>query len=136
MSYSQRYMLQLLTISQDIHVIALLWGPILFFTKLALSLLYLGLFRSSRFLRHMVYSGIAFHFVLYTSYMFLSPFLCPITFSKKCLDELNMLVIITTSLNISGDLYLLFLPILAVARLHIPSKYKMGLIAVFSTGAL
>jgi len=84
----------------------------------------------------MIYTGIAFHFVLYTSYMFLSFFLCPETFAVKCLNELSTLVIVTTSLNISGDFYLLFLPILAVARLHIPPRYKIGLVAVFSTGAL
>ena len=84
----------------------------------------------------MIYLGIAFHFILYTSYMFLSLFLCPETFAAKCLNELNILVIVTTSLSISGDFYLLFLPILAVARLHIPNRYKMGLVAIFSTGAL
>ena len=84
----------------------------------------------------MIYIGIGFNFVLYTSYTFLSLFLCPATFATKCLNELSVLVIVTTSLNISGDFYLLFLPILAIARLHIPSRYKMGLAAVFSTGAL
>ena len=84
----------------------------------------------------MIYLGVVFHLMLYTSFIFLSVLLCPTTLAKRCLNELNMLIIVTTSLNISGDFYLLFLPILAVARLHIPSRYKMGVVAVFSTGAL
>lgn len=84
----------------------------------------------------MIYFGVAFHFGLYTSYMFLSLFLCPQTFAVKCLNQLNMLVIVITSLNISGDFYLLFLPIFAVARLQIPTRFKLSLVAVFSTGLL
>lgn len=84
----------------------------------------------------MIYCGIAFHFALYTSYIFLSLFLCPQTFAEICLNRLNMLVIVMTSLNISGDFYLLFLPIFAVARLQIPTKFKISLVAIFSTGLL
>ena len=121
---------------QEIHANALLWGPILFSTKLALLLLFWRLFHSSNILRYMIYFGIAFHFLLYTSYMFLSFFLCPRTFATRCLNQLNMFIIVMTSLNISGDFYLLFLPIFAVARLQIPTRFKLSLVAVFSTGLL
>ena len=84
----------------------------------------------------MIYLGVTFHFVLYTAYMFLSLLLCPETFATRCLDQLNTLIIIMTSLNISGDLYLLFLPVFAVARLQIPTRFKLSLVAVFSTGLL
>ena len=114
----------------------MLWGPILFSTKLALLLLFWRLFHSTGILRYMIYFGAAFHFALYTSYMFLSFFLCPQTFAVKCLNQLNMLFVVSTSLNISGDLYLLFLPIFAVARLQIPTRFKLSLVAVFSTGLL
>ena len=121
---------------QEIHANALLWGPILFSTKLALLLLFWRLFHSTNILRYMIYFGIVFHFLLYTSYIFLSFFLCPRTFATRCLNQLNMFVIVMTSLNISGDFYLLFLPIFAVARLQIPTRFKVSLVAVFSTGLL
>ena len=74
--------------------------------------------------------------MLYSVSMVLSAVLCQGTFSRTCLDRFDALVIIASSLNISGDLYLLFLPILAVARLHIAGRYKIGLVAIFSSGLL
>ena len=81
-----------------------------------------------------IYCGIAYHFALYTSYVCLSLLLCPQTLAEKCSNRLNMFVVVMTSLNISGDFYLLFLPIFAVARLQIPTRFKLSLVAVFSTG--
>lgn len=114
----------------------LLWGPILFFTKLALLLLYYRLFRSSRALRHLIYAGIVFHFLLYALTTVLSAVLCRRTFVSSCVVKFDTLVIVASALNISGDFYLLFLPILAVARLHIPGSYKLGLVVIFSVGLL
>ena len=84
-------------------------------------------------MRYLIYAGVLFHLILYSLSIVLSAVLSRGAFGSY---NFNALVIVASGLNISGDFYLLFLPILAVARLHIAGRYKSGLVAIFSSGLM
>ncbi|KAI4141112.1 MAG: hypothetical protein L6R39_005498 [Caloplaca ligustica] len=50
--------------------------------------------------------------------------------------ELNLLFITTSALNLLGDIYLLLIPLAAVAKLQMPLRQKLGVSAVFLAGVL
>jgi hypothetical protein len=53
----------------------------------------------------------------------------------KCIDT-NASIIATSAINIVSDLTILFLPLLSIARLHLPLGKKIGVATVFATGTL
>ena len=72
--------------------------------------------------------GIAFCLVTYTVMMFL-PVWVDIIHLPYANDYLGII-------NIVSDAYLVCLPILAVARLQLPLRKKIGVILIFLSGAL
>lgn len=80
-------------------------------------------------MRYCILLGIGINFIIYTIIMFGFIFL---TDTK---DQLNMSYAIGT-VNVVSDLYLIILPIIAVSRLHLSLKKKIGILAIFLTGSL
>lgn len=53
----------------------------------------------------------------------------------RCIST-NASIIATSAINIVSDITILVLPLLSIARLHLPTTKKLGVGAVFATGAL
>ncbi|KAL8693246.1 MAG: hypothetical protein Q9218_001880 [Villophora microphyllina] len=123
-------------LSKEGKCIAALWSPLMFFTKLSLLLLYYQIFAPDRVTKYLVYVGILYCFVLYTSSLLLTFLLCQTMLTPSCKLELNHFIWITTGLNVLGDVYLLIIPLSAVAKLHLPPRQKLGASAVFFAGLL
>ncbi|KAI4283132.1 MAG: hypothetical protein L6R38_002396 [Xanthoria sp. 2 TBL-2021] len=123
-------------LSKEGRCLSALWGPTMFFTKLSLLLLYYRLFAPDRMTKYLVFFGIFYCFILYTSYLLLTFLLCQSQIVSTCKHQWNLFLLITSGLNVLGDFYLLFVPLVAVAKLRIPFRQKLGVSAVFFTGLL
>lgn len=112
--------------------------PVLFFTKLALLLLYLRLFAPHRPTRYAIYCGIVFNFLFYTTMFFLLIFICPVfnSGSAECQGVLKVLAVVISAFGIGSDFYILLIPLLSVSKLQLRTGKKLGLIAIFLTGLL
>ncbi|KAL9018279.1 MAG: hypothetical protein Q9185_004382 [Variospora sp. 1 TL-2023] len=113
-----------------------LWGPTMFFTKLSLLLLYHRIFAPDRLTKYLVYLGVFYCSVLYTSFLLLTFLLCQTPLQAACKHRVNLFILISSGLNVFADIYLLIIPIAAVAKLHMPLRQKLGVSAVFLTGML
>lgn len=121
---------------QEGKCLSALWGPTMFFTKLSLLLLYYRLFAPDRTAKYLAFFGIFYCFILYTSYLLLTFLLCQSQIVSTCKHQWNLFLLITSGLNVLGDFYLLLVPLVAVAKLRIPFRQKLGVCAVFFTGLL
>lgn len=108
----------------------------MFFTKLSLLLLYYRIFAPDRMTKYLVFLGILYCFVLYTSYLLLTFLLCQSQIASLCKHQWNLFLLVTSGLNVFGDFYLLIIPLAAVAKLRMPFRQKLGVSAVFFTGLL
>lgn len=113
-----------------------LWGPTMFFTKLSLLLLFYRIFSPDRVTKYLVMFGILWIFVLYTTFLLLIFLLCQSALLQSCASEWTLFVLTTSGLNILNDIYLLIIPLAAIARLQMPSRQKLGVSAIFLTGLL
>ncbi|KAL9009138.1 MAG: hypothetical protein Q9173_005805 [Seirophora scorigena] len=123
-------------LSKEGKSLSALWGPTMFFTKLSLLLLYHRIFAPDRVTKYLVYFGILYCFVLYTSFLLLTFLLCQSTLEGFCEREMDLFVLISRGFNVLADIYLLIIPIAAVAKLHMPLRQKLGVSAVFFAGML
>ena len=110
--------------------------------KLTLFLLYLNLFKPLWWLRISIYAGI---FVITAVYMaFAITILVFITpkygqtwveaFQTPGQSKLISLSVPLASINLAIDCYIFVLPILAVSRLQLSTRRKVGVLLVFATG--
>ncbi|KAL8697776.1 MAG: hypothetical protein Q9201_006935, partial [Fulgogasparrea decipioides] len=115
-----------------------MYGPVMFFTKLTLFILYYRLFNPSTVMRYLIYFGIYFNLLFYTIYFFVYIFFCPNTSknARACGPKLKVLGVATSGVNVVSDFYLLLIPLAAISNLQLPPKRKFGLLAVFFTGFL
>ncbi|KAI4117186.1 MAG: hypothetical protein LQ345_002537, partial [Seirophora villosa] len=123
-------------LSKEGKTLSALWGPTMFFTKLSLLLLYHRIFARDRVTKYLVYFGILYCFVLYASFLLLTFLLCQSTLEGSCEREMDLFVLISRGFNVLADIYLLIIPIAAVAKLHMPLRQKLGVSAVFFAGML
>lgn len=123
-------------LNQDLQPIALLWGPILFFTKLALLLLFLRLFNPNYLTKVLACFGIIFNFILYTSCFFLNLFLCHPPFEARCIAMQKVVTLVATSLSVASDFYTMLIPLYPIWKLQLATKTKLELTGVFMTGFL
>ncbi|KAI4119441.1 MAG: hypothetical protein LQ338_007276, partial [Usnochroma carphineum] len=121
---------------QEGKTLSALWGPTMFFTKLSLLLLYYRIFAPDRLTKHFVVIGILYCSVLYTSYLLLTFLLCQSTLQPFCMHEWNLFILISSGLNVFGDIYLLTIPLAAIAKLQMAFRQKLGVSAVFFTGIM
>ncbi|KAL8799065.1 MAG: hypothetical protein Q9182_006161 [Xanthomendoza sp. 2 TL-2023] len=114
------------------------YGPVMFFTKLSLFILYYRLFNPSNIMRYLIYFGVAFNFLFYTIYLFIYAFYCPNTSKRAptCQQSVKVLGVVAAAINIASDFYILLIPLCAVSNLQLPPKKKLGLLAIFFTGFL
>lgn len=128
-----------------IIVIDLLYGPIAFCAKLSLFLLYYRLFARHRWMRNLVYLGIASVGVMYMASMIVYGYLClprrgqswiEAGFSSRCHKQFIMIGYVRGPFNLLSDLYLLLLPLPAIWQLHMPLRKKIGIAGIFFTGSL
>ena len=122
----------------------MVYGPVIFFAKLSLFLLYLRLFLPNQWTRILIYFGILATLLLYTATTVAFGVLCiprpgeswvESGFSPRCRSSF-VLTYIQGIFNVVSDLYLLILPIPVVWQLQMPSKKKIGVCAIFMTGIL
>ncbi|KAL8737108.1 MAG: hypothetical protein Q9181_002028 [Wetmoreana brouardii] len=121
---------------KEVKCLAALWGPAMFFTKLSLLLLYHRVFAPDRVTTCLVYFGVFYCFVLYTSALLLTFLLCPSMLTASCKYQANLFIFISSGLNVAGDIYFLIIPLAAVAKLHLPTRKKFGASAIFFAGLL
>lgn len=119
--------------------------------KLSLLLFYLEVFRPNLKLRYLIYLGIMFNVLFYTSIMiacFVFYMPRPGESLFKVLYSFNapegslfanvqgVLPIVQGGVNVGSDLYILCLPIWGVLQLQLEPKQKVGILGIFSTGLL
>lgn len=76
----------------------------------------------------MILAGIVFCFVAYTTAMF-----CYIFIDAVRLLKVNDAI---GAFNVFSDVYILCLPIMAVSKLQLPTRKKIGVIMIFLSGIL
>lgn len=117
----------------------------MFLVKLSLFLFYLRVFGFVRHLRILIFIGITFHLILYsTSFVLEFVFCYPrrgqsylMSFAAPhCTVDAARLGIAQGVGNIIGDFYLLLIPLPVVLKLQISLQKKIGVIAIFLTGIL
>ena len=120
-------------------------GPILFFIKSSLFLLYLEIFSSLRWLRLSVYLGLWVTGLFYLSTVIAYLVLCAPKSntqtglllglsSHKCLSQAQALNVVIGAFNLASDIYLLGIPLPAVWSLQMALKRKIGILMIFLTG--
>lgn len=121
----------------------LLAGPMMFFAKTSIFLLYYRVFAPKKLLRYIIIIGIACCFAVYTMSLAVDVYFCAPHAGKKW----NLLVpfsctkaggfsIAAGAANLALDVFMLALPIPVILQLQLPFKRKMVVLAMFMTGLL
>ncbi|PWY69649.1 hypothetical protein BO94DRAFT_560745 [Aspergillus sclerotioniger CBS 115572] len=107
---------------------AILTAPAIYFTKLTLLLLYLRIFSLNRPVKLGIWAGIIFCTVFYTIVLFLYIFI-----NETGLVKVTYAVAAT---GVVSDVYIICLPLFAIAQLHLSLAKKWKVAGVFMTGLL
>ncbi|KAL4950243.1 hypothetical protein BDW69DRAFT_187545 [Aspergillus filifer] len=118
------------------------YAPLIFTTKLSIFLLYLRVFAPTRQgkTHHAIHTLIWFNLAFYLANFFLKIFQCTprrkiwIPDVKGNCININYPILITAAINVVSDLLMLSLPIICVWRLHMGTRLKMGISAIFAAG--
>jgi len=130
-----------LAMNNDLEIV---YGPTVLFTKCSLLLLYARIFAPVR-------KSITW-WSIYTLLWFIVMFYISVTFTKifecmprariwdhsvkgKCVDN-GILLVVTGSINLATDVFILILPIFKVWGLHLSAERRIGVMAVFALGSL
>ncbi|KAL8946970.1 MAG: hypothetical protein Q9222_006702 [Ikaeria aurantiellina] len=125
-----------------ILILECLYGPFIWLIKLSLFLLYLEIFSPLRYLRILVWVGVAVTALFYFPASIAKIALCAPrgreTYAQayaasRCGDSKAINVCIGV-FNIVSDLYLLVLPIRPTLKLNLPLRRRIGVLFVFTTG--
>ncbi|KAI4203775.1 MAG: hypothetical protein LQ350_001601 [Teloschistes chrysophthalmus] len=119
-----------------------LYGPFIWIIKLSMFLMYLQLFGTVRYFRHLVWVGILVSGLYYFSSTVASVVLCAprgrqtyiFSFATPRCHKSVHLLITTGIFNVLSDLYLLLLPIRETMRIRTSLRKRIGVLAVFMTG--
>lgn len=107
--------------------------------KLSILMLYFRLFNVYRTFSILIHIGIWFNVILFVIPSTVSFTLCtkPTAIEYlKCSPTLTRVAFVTSLGGVIGDFYILIIPILAVRKLTLNNKRKLGVLAIFSTGLL
>jgi len=120
----------------------IIYGPLIFITKLSILLLYVRAFSPAKntktfFIVHLIlWSNLLF----YTAHTLVEIFECnprekiwDHTVAGTCVN-VDVLILVTAVLNVISDFSLLLLPIVAVWRLQLRKSQKWGITAIFGAG--
>lgn len=118
-------------------------GPMMFFAKTSLSMLYYQLFKNQKLVRYAIHFGITFSFIIYFSHMTFFGILCApqighpwdLTVVAKCADG-RVVEFALGIANLTLDIFLLVLPIPVILLLQLSLKKKIGVLAIFMVGLL
>lgn len=126
------------------NIVSILFGPIIFFAKLSILLLYLRIFviASGTKTYYTIHFIIWFNMLFYLANLPVEIWACvprrkiwQPTLPGHCLN--NDAVLITGGVvNVVTDWATLFIPLFSIGRLQMPLLKKIGVLAVFATGFL
>ncbi|KAL9584409.1 MAG: hypothetical protein Q9212_002145 [Teloschistes hypoglaucus] len=119
-----------------------LYGPFICIIKLSMFLMFLHLFGTRRYFRHLVWLGILLSGLYYFSSTVACLVLCAprgrqtyiMSFATPRCHKSTHLLITTGIFNVMSDFYLLLLPIRETMRIHNSLRKRIGVLAVFMTG--
>ncbi|KAL3481649.1 ribosomal protein L36e-domain-containing protein [Aspergillus californicus] len=120
----------------------IIYAPLIFTTKLSIFLLYLRVFAPTRQgnTYRVILLLISFNLAFYLANFFMKAFQC--SPRAKIWDEntpghcinINIPILVTAVINVASDLMMLCVPIICVWRLHMTTKRKVGISAIFAAG--
>ena len=125
-----------------------LYAASAFFVKLSLFLLYLRLFKPNKTARRLVYGGMTVCGLFYSASIISNCALCmprpgqrsdTITWMlnfEKCGYPIEYLALCQGVFGTVSDVYLLVIPIQSIFQLHLPTKRKLGVSAIFMIGIM
>ena len=119
-----------------------LYGPVIFAVKASLFLLLYGIFGRLRWIRISIFAGLVVTGLWYISNVVVFAILSSPRAGQSYLEasfspiyqKIETYGLVNSVFNIVSDFYLLILPIPAVLGLQMPTKRKLGVLAVFGTG--
>ncbi|KAB8209617.1 hypothetical protein BDV34DRAFT_210171 [Aspergillus parasiticus] len=122
----------------------IMYGPLIFITKLSILLLYLRVFAPAKrsWMYIFIHGLLWFNAAFYLADTLLEIFAC-VPREKiwhpdirgHCVN-VNVMILATAILNTISDFSLLILPIFSVWRLHMRNTQKLGISAIFAAGLL
>lgn len=122
-----------------------MYSPLILVVKISLFLLYLRIFSTIRRTRYLIYLGIGVNAIFYAISFALILYYCgpggdgkfvKAFGTKKCVVDARTLITVQASFNIASDMYLLCIPVPVISNLQLPTKKKIGVMAIFMTGSL
>lgn len=126
---------------RELIALSVVYGPVIFFVKLSILLLYFRIFAVNRIMKYLINFGIIFQTVFYVGYTAVyaatevkcsGPEALEIAFCMKSYG----FVVAQGGVNVATDFYILGLPIFMVSQLQMTLKRKVGVCAVFMAGLL
>lgn len=123
-------------------MLAAIIGPLVFFAKTSLFLLYYRVFAPKKLFRYMITIGIVFSFFFCLTTLAIAVYLCAPHAGKdwdaevlgSCSRHIALYYVISGAVNMALDIFMLILPIPVVLQLQLPLKKKVGVLAIFMTG--
>ncbi|KAF7586377.1 hypothetical protein BBP40_009023 [Aspergillus hancockii] len=121
-----------------------LLGPVIFFAKSSIFLMYLQIFTILKPIRFAIYFGLIFTFLLYFPGVPLESYYAAPHVGQKWEDLLSngnpsRLIywgIVQGSLSVALDIYIFILPLPILARLHLPRRKRFQVLLIFSTAMM
>ncbi|MCJ1254201.1 hypothetical protein MMC24_002015 [Lignoscripta atroalba] len=126
------------------NIVAIVYGPIIFFTKFSILLLYIRVFSPRRWsgLYVMIRLYIIISFLFYFSITIVKIFECtprPRIWDRSvpgtCIN-LSILLNVSGAFNTISDVLILIIPVNAVWNLNLSTKKKVGVCLVFTVGSV
>lgn len=126
-------------------VLNILYGPVEFFSKLSVLLLYLRVFGVRKSTRLLTYIAIAINFVQCLISIIGYAITCVpkpgvsweiAGATHKCMVTGALIGVVTAAISIFNDFFIIAIPIPAVWALQLATKRKVGITAIFLTGLL
>lgn len=123
----------------------LFYGPSIFFAKLSIFLLYLRTFYPSRWTRYLTYFGITVNLIVYSGTTIAFGALCvrrpgetwiQDQMTRRCSYNTRAVGYTQGIFGVISDLFIFILPLPVIWGLQMPTKRKVGVIAIFATGLL
>ena len=128
----------------EVAVWEIVYGPTMFFAKLALFLLFLRIFSCNRATKHAIFFGIIINCLFYVAVSLVFGIQCvrrpgeswlASGSSARCRSTLNINYI-QGGFNLASDLYIFVLPLPPVWKLQMARRKKLGVFAIFLTGSM
>lgn len=129
---------------QMAYISQIVYGPLIFITKLSILLLYLRVFapagksKTFLFIHFLIWSNFLFYFVT----TLVKVFQCTPrdkvwdqSISGSCL-QIEIPILIASAINMVSDFSILLLPIVSVWKMRMRTATKMGVSAIFLAGSL